>query len=189
MRTILKLVLPVTVTLALATPAASADALPPAFAGKTPELIQLDSGVVLEGDQIGTPDGHTSGFRVAAGYSPFRLPSVDLGAELSYRQSDEVPTRLGDQSLLLDSVSIGGSVVAGVRVGRLGLYAKSGIASWEGSAVMPGEALTAAGTTRTAGLGARLQFERAVSRFEVEEFNAPGMSHLNLLTASLHVPF
>ena len=161
----------------------------PSFAGKNSELMHLENGVVLEGRDIDTPDGYTSGFRLIAGYSPFQLPRLDLAAEFSYRQSDEVPTRLGEQQLLLNSVSIGGSLMAGVRIGRLGLYAKSGMAGWEGDAVIPRDALNTAGTTRVTGLGARLQFDRVVSRLELEEFAAPDMAHLNLLTASLHIPF
>lgn len=171
-----------------AAPPASADDTP-SFAGQDAELMRLDNGVVIEGRDIDTPDGYTSGFRLIAGYSPFQLPRLDLAAEFSYRQSNEVPTRLGEQQLLINSVSVGGSLMAGVRIGRLGLYAKSGVAGWEGDAVMPRDALNTAGTTRVTGLGARLQFERVVSRLELEEFDAPDMAHLNLLTASLHIPF
>ena len=172
----------------VAAPLANANEAP-SFAGQGGDLMRFDNGVVLEGRDIETPDGYTSGFRLIAGYSPFRLPRLDLAAELSYRESDEVPARLGDQQLLLNSVSIGGSLMAGVRIGRLGLYAKSGVAGWEGDAVIPRDALNTAGTTRVTGLGARLQFDRVVSRLELEEFDTPDMAHLNLLTASLHIPF
>lgn len=171
-----------------AAPTASADETP-SYAGKDADLMRLDNGVVIEGRDIETPDGFTSGFRLIAGYSPFRLPRLDLAAEISYRESDEVPTRLGEQQLLINSVSVGGSIMAGVRIGRLGLYAKSGVAGWEGDAVIPRDALDTAGTTRVTGLGARMQFNRMISRLEFEEFDAPDMAHLNLLTASLHYPF
>ncbi len=170
----------------LASPAA-ADR--PSYAGKNTDLMYLDNGVVVEGRDIETPDGYTSGFRVIAGINPIRLPRLDLGAEFSYRESDEVPTSLGDQHLLLNTVSLGGSLVAGVRLGQVGLYAKSGMVGWEGDPVMPGNAMTSAGTTRVQGLGARLQFNRLVSRLEFEEYDAPDMAHLNLFTASLHFPF
>ncbi len=161
----------------------------PAFAGKNSDLMQLDNGMVVEGRDIETPDGYTSGFRLIAGYSPLRLPRLDLAAEFSYRQSDEVPTRMGEEQLLINSVSLGGSLMAGVRLGRLGLYAKSGMAGWEGDAVIPRDAFNTAGTTRVTGLGARMEFNRLVSRLEFEEFDAPDMAHLNLFTASLHIPF
>lgn len=161
----------------------------PAFAGKNSDLMQLDNGMVIEGRDIETPDGYTSGFRLIAGYSPLRLPRLDLAAEFSYRQSDEVPTRMGEEQLLINSVSMGGSLMAGVRLGRLGLFAKSGMAGWEGDAVIPQDALNTAGTTRVTGLGARMEFNRLVSRLEFEEFDAPDMAHLNLFTASLHFPF
>lgn len=172
----------------VAAPTASADETP-SYAGKDADLMRLDNGVVIEGRDIETPDGFTSGFRLIAGYSPFRLPRLDLAAEINYRESDEVPTRLGEQQLLINSVSVGGSIMAGVRIGRLGLYAKSGVAGWEGDAVIPRDALDTAGTTRVTGLGARMQFNRMISRLEFEEFDAPDMAHLNLLTASLHYPF
>src|SRR5690554_8093915 len=76
-----------------AAPTASADETP-SYAGKDADLMRLDNGVVIEGHDIETPDGFTSGFRLIAGYSPFRLPRLDLAAEISYRESDEVPTRL-----------------------------------------------------------------------------------------------
>ncbi|MGJ7456380.1 hypothetical protein ACR80S_10030 [Halomonas sp. MA07-2] len=171
-----------------ATPLALADDAP-SFAGKDSDLMRLDNGMVIEGRDIETPDGYTSGFRLIAGFSPLRLPRLDLAAEFSYRESDEVPTRMGDNSLLVNSVSLGGSLMAGVRIGRLGLYAKSGVAGWEGDAVIPRDALNTAGTTRVTGLGARMEFNQLVSRLEFEEFDASDMSHLNLFTASLHYPF
>ena len=174
--------------LATASPLALADGAP-SFAGKDSDLMRLDNGMVLEGRDIETPDGYTSGFRLIAGFTPLRLPRLDLAAEFSYRESDEVPTRLGDNSLLVNSISLGGSLMAGVRIGQLGLYAKSGLAGWEGDAVIPRDALNTAGTTRVTGLGARLEFNHLVSRLEFEEFDAPDMAHLNLLTASLHFPF
>jgi len=173
---------------ASATTVALADGAP-SFAGKDSDLMRLDNGMVLEGRDIETPDGYTSGFRLIAGFTPLRLPRLDLAAEFSYRESDEVPTRMGDNSLLVNSVSLGGSLMAGVRIGQLGLYAKSGLAGWEGDAVIPRDALNTAGTTRVTGLGARLEFNHLVSRLEFEEFDAPDMAHLNLLTASLHFPF
>ncbi|QTF94190.1 hypothetical protein [Halomonas sp. BM-2019] len=171
-----------------AAPLVAADASP-AFTGQDSELMRLDNGLVIEGRDIDTPDGYTAGFRLIAGFTPLRLPRLDLGAEFAYRESDEVPTRLGDQSLLVNSVSLGGSLMAGVRLGQLGLYVKSGIAGWEGDAVIPQDALNTAGTTRVTGLGARLQLDRVISRLEFEEFNAPDMAHHNLLSASLHFPF
>jgi len=169
-------------------PLAAADDTP-AYAGQNTDLMHLDNGVVVDGRDIETPDGYTSGFRLIAGFNPLRLPRLDLGAEFSYRESDEVPTRLGDQQMLLNTVSLGGSLVAGVRLGHLGLYAKSGLVGWEGDPVMPGQDIARSGTTRVQGLGARLQFDRLVSRLEFEEFDAPDMAHLNLLTASVHIPF
>lgn len=171
-----------------ATPLARAEGAP-SFAGMDSDLMRLDNGMVVEGRDIETPDGHTSGFRLIAGFTPLRLPRLDLAAEFSYRESDEVPIRMGGNSLLVNSVSLGGSLMAGVRLGRLGLYAKSGVAGWEGDAVIPRDVLDTAGTTRVTGLGARLAFNHLVSRLEYEEFDAPDMAHLNLITASLHYPF
>lgn len=161
----------------------------PAYAGQPEDLMRLDNGVVIDGQDIETPDGFTSGFRLIAGFTPLQLPQLDLGAEFSYRESDEVPTRLGDQQLLVNTVSLGGSLVAGVRIGRFGLYAKSGLVGWEGDAVIPRGDFDEAGTTRVQGFGARLQFPGFTSRLELEEYDAPDMAHLNLLTASINIPF
>jgi hypothetical protein len=45
------------------------------------------------------------------------------------------------------------------------------------------------GTSRIHGFGARMQFDRLVSRIELEEIDAPSMAHLNLVTASVHYAF
>ncbi len=174
----------------LASPLVAADGAP-SYAGKSSELMYLDNGVVLEGRGLETPDGYTSGFRVTAGFSPLNMPRLDLGAELSYRESDEVPTQFGDQPMILNTTSLGGSLVAGVRLGQLGLYAKSGFTEWEGDPVTRSDEmlLATAGTTRVQGFGARLQHNRLISRLEFEEFDAPSMAHMNLITASIHYPF
>ncbi|MGR4068766.1 hypothetical protein OCT51_08680 [Halomonas sp. LR3S48] len=163
----------------------------PSYASRTSDLMYLDNGVVLEGGDLETIDGYTSGFRVTAGFSPTNLPHLDLGAEFTYRESDEVPTRYSDQAMLVNTTTLGGSLVAGVRMGQLGFYAKSGFAEWEGDPVTQGEPLYAAttGTARIQGFGARLQHNRLVSRLEFEEIDAPSMAHLNLITASLHYAF
>ncbi|MCH4561766.1 hypothetical protein MKP05_01315 [Halomonas sp. EGI 63088] len=177
-------------SLALYSSSLLADDETPAYADKATGLMHLDNGVILEGRDLETPDGYTSGFRLTAGFSPLALPRLDLGAEFTYRESDEVPTRLDNQPLILNTTSLGGSLVAGVRLGQVGLYAKSGFAGWEGDPVggRP-DAYATAGTTRVQGFGARLQFDRLVSRLEVEEIDAPSMAHLNLITASFHYPF
>ncbi|MBS9402181.1 hypothetical protein KG088_00880 [Halomonas sp. TRM85114] len=175
----------------LASAAVMADAAPPAYVAQSGDLMHLDNGVMIDGQDLETQDGYTSGFRLTAGFSPLRLPFLDLGAEVSYRESDEVPTRSGGQALILDTISLGGSLVAGLRFGQWGLYAKSGFAEWEGDPIVPNDtlALDTAGTTRVQGFGIRLQFNGLVSRVEYEEFNEPSMAHLNLVTASIHIPF
>lgn len=175
----------------LASTVTLADASPPAYVAQASDLMHLDNGVTIEGQDLESQDGYTSGFRLTAGFSPIRLPFLDLGAEVSYRESDEVPTRFSGQALILDTMSLGGSLVAGLRLGQWGLYAKSGFAEWEGDPIIPNDALAldTAGTTRVQGFGIRLQFNGLVSRVEYEEFDAPSMAHLNLVTASLHIPF
>ncbi|WP_163559816.1 hypothetical protein [Halomonas sp. NO4] len=164
----------------------------PVYAGEDmARLVQLDNGVVVQGADVMTPDGYTSGFRLTAGYSPYRLPRFDLGAELTYRASDEVPLTLGSENLLMNTTSIGGSLVAGVRLGRLGLYAKTGVAEWDGDTLERHEdsGLATAGTSRIQGFGAHFDLSRVTGRLEFEEIDAPSMEHLNLITASLHIPF
>lgn len=163
----------------------------PSYAGRNSDLMYLDNGVVLEGGDFETPDGYTSGFRLTAGFSPLGMPLLDLGAEFTYRESEEVPTRQAERSSLIDTTTMGGSLVAGVRLGQLGVYAKSGFAEWEGDTVSQSGPLddATAGTARIQGFGARLQHKRLVSRLEFEEIDAPSMAHLNLITASIHYAF
>jgi len=163
----------------------------PVYAGEMTRLAQLDNGVVVQGADVTTPDGYTSGFRVTAGYSPYSLPRLDIGAEFTYRASDEVPLALGDDSLLINTTALGGSLVAGVRMGRLGLYAKTGYADWDGDPLSRSDeaGLDTAGTSRIRGFGARLEFSGLSGRLEFEEIDAPSLEHLNLVTASVHILF
>jgi|SRR5690554_3919677 len=163
---------------------------PPAHASKHSELIFLDNGVVLESGDLETPDGYTSGFRLTASFSPSQLSLLDIGAEFTYRESEEVPAQMADQALLVNTTTIAGSLLAGIRLGQFGLYAKSGFAEWEGDPVTRSELAGAStGTARIQGFGARFKQDRMESRLEFEEIDAPDMTHLNLLTASIHYAF
>ncbi|TLF50584.1 hypothetical protein FEI13_09160 [Halomonas urmiana] len=162
----------------------------PAYGGIAQPLVLLDNGMLVQGDDVATPDGATSGFRLTAGFTPQNLPRLDLGAEVSYRRSDDVPIAGEDGSRLHDTTSLGGSLMAGVRVGALGLYAKAGLAEWQGDPVGSDDrAEGSRGTARIQGFGARLQFRQMVSRLEFEQIDAPALEHLNLISASIHFPF
>lgn len=170
--------------------AASIETDMPAYGGIAQPLVLLDNGLLVQGDDVATPDGATSGFRLTAGFTPQGLPRLDLGAEVSYQRSDDVPIAGEEGSRLHDTTSLGGSLMAGVRVGALGLYAKAGLAEWQGDPVGADDRAEASrGTARIQGFGARLQFRQVVSRLEFEQIDAPAMEHLNLMTASIHVPF
>ena len=164
---------------------------PPSYANRQSDLIFLDNGMVLEGGDLETPDGFTSGFRLTASYSPTSMPLLDIGAEFTYRESEEVPIQQAEQALLVNTTTMGGSLLAGVRLGQFGLYAKSGFAEWEGDPVTRGDTIdtVTAGSARIQGFGARLKQDRMESRLEFEEIDAPDMDHLNLLTASFHYAF
>ena len=162
----------------------------PAYASKHSDLMFFDKGVVLESGDLETPDGYTSGFRLTASFSPAKLSALDIGAEFTYRESEEVPMQMADQALLMDTTTMAGSLLAGIRFGQFGLYAKTGFAEWEGDPVTRSElAGDSTGTARIQGFGARLKQDRLESRLEFEEIDAPNMAHLNLLTASIHYTF
>lgn len=162
----------------------------PAYASKHGDLMFLDNGVVLESGDLETPDGYTSGFRLTASFSPSQLSLLDIGAEFTYRESEEVPMQMADQALLVNTTTMAGSLMAGVRLGHFSLYAKSGFAEWEGDPITHSELTgTSTGTARIQGFGARLKQDRLESRLEFEEIDAPNMAHLNLLTASIHYAF
>ncbi|MBB3139997.1 hypothetical protein [Halomonas organivorans] len=173
----------------LVSSSALADAELPAYTGDATDIALLDNGLRLQGDGVESPDGVTSGFRLTAGFSPRGLPRLDIGAEVRYRESDDVPVSVAARDTLLDTTSLGGSLLAGVRLGHLGLYAKSGLAGWQGHAAGGNPDLPEGGTTRVNGFGARLSFASWVSRLEVERVDDPTLSHLNMVTASIHMPF
>ncbi len=169
---------------------AAADDAPPVVAYATPEseLMQLDNGVVLEGSDLSSLDTYTSGFRLTAGYSPWQLPRLDIGAEIAYRESDEVPIATSMSPLIMDTLSLGGAIVAGIRMGAVSMYAKSGLTEWRGDTDnSPGS--DEGGTTWLQGFGATLTINRLITRLEYERVDAPTLSHLNHLSASLHLPF
>jgi len=77
--------------------------------------------------------------------------------------------------------------VAGVRMGAVSIYAKSGFTEWRGEAYQP--QADDGGTALLQGFGATMTINRLISRFEYERIDAATLSHLNMLSASLHLPF
>ena len=175
-------------TLPLLTATAN-DTLPViAYASPNSELLQLDNGVVLEGSDLSSLDTYTSGFRVTAGFSPWQLPQLDLGAEIAYRESEEVPIASSMSPMIMDTLSLGGAIVAGVRMGAFSMYAKSGLTEWRGD-THELQGADEGGTAWLQGFGATMTLNQMVTRLEYERVDAPTLSHLNQLSASLHLPF
>ncbi|MCW4152851.1 hypothetical protein OM427_25375 [Halomonas sp. 18H] len=159
----------------------------PVYSPQATRITQLDNGLIIEGEDVKTPDRFTSGFSVMAGFKPSRMPALDLGAEFSYHDSDAVPMT-GDQKRLVDTTSLGGSLIAGIRLeDGFGLYAKSGLANWDSDGVS--DPARENGTTRIEGFGARWQNNGVVSQLEYEHFDDASLSHLNRINASVRVPF
>ncbi|MCC5903354.1 MAG: hypothetical protein JJT87_15680 [Halomonas sp.] len=158
-----------------------------AYAYADSELIRLENGVVLEGSDLNSLDNYTTGFRLTAGFSPDRLPRLDIGAEIAYRESEEVPITTGVSPLIMDTLTLSGAIVAGVRMGAFSVYAKSGLTEWRGEADQL--LATDGGTALLQGFGATMTVNRVVSRLEYERLDAPTLNHLNILSASLHLPF
>lgn len=159
-----------------------------AYTAPSSELMQLDNGMVLEGSNLASLDTYTTGFRLAAGFSPSqRLPQLDIGAEIAYRESEEVPIASNATPLIMDTLSLGGAIVAGIRMGAFSIYAKSGLTEWRGETDLP--LVDEGGTAMLQGFGATMTINRLVSRLEYERVDAPTLSHLNQLSASLHFPF
>ncbi|WP_235042104.1 hypothetical protein [Vreelandella profundi] len=166
-----------------------ADDTPPvtAYTASDSELMQLDNGVILEGSDLSSLDTYTSGFRLTAGFSPWRLPQLDIGAEIAYRESEEVAIASNINPLIMDTLSLGGAIIAGVRMGAFSVYAKSGITEWRGESNVEGA--DESGSAMLQGFGATMTINRLVSRLEYERIDAPTLNHLNMLSASLHLPF
>lgn len=154
-------------------------------------LTSIGEGLQLLGDTMSTMDGVTSGFRLTAGFTPMDFPLLDIGAELDYRESEEVPFVASQGSnQLVDTTSIGGSLLAGIRMGNFGMYAKSGYAGWQGEVVTGRPAASVeGGMARVNGFGAHLAVNGIISRINYERFDEPSLSHLNMVTASVHIPF
>ncbi|WP_185858953.1 hypothetical protein [Vreelandella nanhaiensis] len=159
-----------------------------AYAAPDSELMQLENGVVLEGSDLSSLDSYTSGFRLTAGYSPWQLPRLDIGAEIAYRESEEVPIASSMSPLIMDTLSLGGAIVAGIRLGAFSIYAKSGLTEWRSDTDQP-QGANEGGTAWLQGFGATVTINRLITRLEYERVDAPTLSHLNHLSASLHLPF
>lgn len=159
-----------------------------AYAMPESELMRLDNGVVLEGSDLSSLDTYTSGFRLTAGFSPWQLPQLDIGAEIAYRESEEVPIDSNMSPMIMDTLSLGGAIVAGIRMGAFSMYAKSGLTEWRGDTDQP-QGTDEGGTAWLQGFGATVTINRLITRLEYERVDAPTLSHLNQLSASLHLPF
>lgn len=168
----------------------STQRIAPSFSSFSQEIVQLDNGLLVQGDEVRTQDGYTSGFRLTAGFAPQPSDYFDLGAELRYRESNDVPTRVGG-SHVQDVTSIGGSLIAGLRVGAFGLYGKAGYAQWSSDPVTGSQQIeTSSGEAHVKGIGARwLADDGWIGQLEMEEIDHPMLEHLNMLTASVHIPF
>lgn len=163
----------------------------PAYFYQGAYLTSIGERLRLLGDSVTSLDGLTSGFRLTAGFTPYDLPLLDIGAEIDYRESEEVPLVASQgYSQLVDTTSLGGSLLAGLRLGSFGVYAKSGFAGWQGEAVtgQPGVSL-GGGMTRVNGFGAHLAVNGVIGRLQYERFDEPSLEHLNHVTASIHLPF
>nr|WP_298058168.1 hypothetical protein [uncultured Halomonas sp.] len=158
-----------------------------AYTAPNSELMQLENGVILEGSNLRSLDNYSSGFRVTAGFSSWRLPQLDIGAEIAYRESEEISITSSANPLIMDTLSLGGAIVAGVRMGAFSVYAKSGITEWRGESELEGT--DTGGTAMLQGFGATMTINRLVSRLEYERIDTPTLSHLTMLSASLHMPF
>ncbi|MGO2132811.1 MAG: hypothetical protein ACTH3D_07920 [Halomonas sp.] len=154
-------------------------------------LTSIGEGLELLGNSVSSMDGVTSGFRLTAGFTPMDFPLLDFGAEIDYRESDEVPfVASHGSSQLVDTTSLGGSLLAGIRMGDFGMYAKSGYAGWQGEIVTGRpDASIKGGMARVNGFGAHLAVNGVISRLNYERFDEPSLSHLNMVTASVHIPF
>lgn len=157
-----------------------------AYTTQEGEMMALDNGVVIEGSNLNSIDSYTSGFRLTAGFTPWRTTQFDIGAEIAYRESEEVFTSSSVTPLIQDTLSLGGALVAGLRMGAFSVYAKSGLTEWRGQSDTTG---SEGGTAMLQGFGATMTVKRLVSRLEYERIDNPMLSHLNQLSASVHMPF
>lgn len=183
--------------LAMGNAMADDDDMPILYSGDFTELATLDNGVVLEGAELAMPDGATSGFRLLAGYLLPKLPRLGIGAEITYLVTDETPTSIANESVLLNTTSLQGAVTAGLYLGRFSLFAKSGLADWSGdleTTLASSDAqevdMAMGGTAQIHGFGARFNVTpRTVAHLQYERIDAPRLEHLNLTTAKIAYRF
>ncbi|MBD3894470.1 hypothetical protein IEI94_01195 [Halomonas sp. ML-15] len=183
--------------LAMGAALADEDAIPHHVNGDFTELAILDNGVVLEGAEMAMPDGATSGFRLLAGYMLPKMPNLGIGAEITYLVTDEAPTAIDNQPVLLNTTSLQGAVTAGLHLGRFSLFAKSGLTDWSGDleTTLAGSDsqemdMAMGGTAQVHGFGARMNFTpRTVAHLQYERIDAPRLEHLNLTTAMIAYHF
>ncbi|RAR59076.1 MULTISPECIES: outer membrane beta-barrel protein [Halomonadaceae] len=148
--------------------------------------IALDNGLTIGGSKVNTANGDTTGFRVMAGYFFSRLPHLEFGAELAYLESNNVSVSLDGSPTLLDTISMNGSLLAGVKMGRVGVFAKSGLAEWRGSIDSPESSGSMGGTAPIYGMGANMRLYRSlVGQLEYEVIDSNDLDHLTMATASL----
>lgn len=148
--------------------------------------IALENGLSLGGSMVDLADGVTTGFRVMAGYFFSRLPHLEFGAELAYLESDNVPVSREGSPSLLDTTSMNGSLLAGMKLGRVGVFAKSGLAEWKGNINSTESPGSIGGTAPIYGMGANIRLYRSlVGQLEYEVIDSNDLNHLKVATASV----
>ncbi|MFD2189863.1 hypothetical protein [Pistricoccus aurantiacus] len=174
-----------------ASPLAMADTGQLVYANADTVQVEVDERMLLGGNEVVSADGFTSGFRLLGAYLMPQIPSIELGAEISYLQSDDIPTSVNGSQAIMNTTSLNGALLAGLRIGMVGVFAKSGLAQWQGDFINDAgrDKDSLGGTAPIYGLGASMRFSGMLGQLEYEYIDTRELEHLRMATASITYQF
>jgi opacity protein-like surface antigen len=113
-----------------------------------------------------TFDTDLTGYKLILGYNFGLVPLIDAAIEGSYVDMGKESTG----GIEYSQTSFNGFGLLGLSLGPFGLFAKAGIASWEGETTIGGLKSTESGTDPVYGVGVRLHILHVTGRLEYEYY-------------------
>ena len=116
-------------------------------------------------------DDDDLGYKVFGGFNINWLEFLDTAVELSYVDFGEQDGTVADVRSELDVDAWTATVLGGIDIGPFGLFAKAGLASWDGDVSASGDSGSDDGTDPVYGVGLKFQLGSFAIRGEYEMYD------------------
>jgi len=143
----------------------------------------------LPGGGSTTVSGHEPAYKVTLGYNFGWIPFVDLGVEGSYLNFGKVSKSVGGTKVSYEQTGWDGFGLAGVSLGPVGVFAKTGFINWHSDIKADGFKRSDSSTDPAYGIGARLRFFSLSGRLEYEKFDLSGNKDVEMTSVSVLYTF